>query len=390
MPLLWGQWPHSFVSSCCPRGGAAAAAPECRSSSSCGEPGHAAAAARLGAAAATATAAAAAAVAQAGSKRLPLDTRFLEVLPRVGLEQLPLLLLQQQGMSRTIEGVKGALSESPGASPSWLRGPNGRAATLLQPSNALLQQLFQQQTYFRVEFKDAEKGSLKHFPNNLFSAPRKDSSYFCEAKIPFRVSALGKQQLQQALLSGGPGGAPPEALMLAARASKDSLTEQDPTLVLVQWFRGPNGEALMRETTVHVEPEEAPVAPEGTPGRYGRRYIGNFFADNSRLFSRFIGVVARTRLNRCFLWKFWASTNIDLEEAFSLLQLRPGGPQLFPTVDLFFSRPINYDVLRPIDSEAILVSPADSALQNAFYIKPDEDGNIIGARIPQASRFRIC
>ena len=73
----------------------------------------------------------------------------------------------------------------------------------------------------------------------------------------------------------------------------------------------------------------------------------------------------------------------DLEEAFSTAQTWQGGGRHFECIGSFFSRPINTDVLRPIDRDALVVSPADSVLQNAFFITPDKDGKIVAARIPQ-------
>lgn len=78
----------------------------------------------------------------------------------------------------------------------------------------------------------------------------------------------------------------------------------------------------------------------------------------------------------------------DLEEAFSVAQTWPPGRRHFPNIGRFFSRPINTDVLRPVDANAAVVSPADSVLQNAFFVKPDAHGKVVGARVPQVGGER--
>lgn len=73
----------------------------------------------------------------------------------------------------------------------------------------------------------------------------------------------------------------------------------------------------------------------------------------------------------------------DLEEAFSYKVVLPKGQDSFTSMQEFFTRPIHYEAYRPIDRNAVLVSPADSVVQNSFFILPDKEGNIINARVPQ-------
>lgn len=73
----------------------------------------------------------------------------------------------------------------------------------------------------------------------------------------------------------------------------------------------------------------------------------------------------------------------DLEEAFSYKQSLPKDQKGFRSIQEFFSRPINFEALRPVDSQAVVVAPADSVIQNSFFIRPDENGEIIDAYVPQ-------
>lgn len=63
----------------------------------------------------------------------------------------------------------------------------------------------------------------------------------------------------------------------------------------------------------------------------------------------------------------------------------------FRTLDEFFTRRIAHEVLRPIDKQAVLVAPADSVIQNAFSLSPNEGRRITEAFVPQVTRkLRRC
>ncbi|KAL8440022.1 hypothetical protein Efla_002370 [Eimeria flavescens] len=325
---------------------------------------------------------------QDGALRAALDARFVYVLPRIDEDNVPLLDLESVSLSPAIDSVLELLSPASHVAPSWLAsrarcGPS--AARLLQPSEATLSRLFPNRQYKRVVFRDAETGLLKFCPARYFAFPSKQSTYFCGAKIPLRLSPLGKAQILQAFSGppeGGPGRPCPEASVLLMRRPRDIQTEQDPTLVLVQWTRGHAGEAIVQETVIHAEPWFAAVSVSVCLLSPGSGFLRNYTADNSRLLSRLGGVFARLLLTRCFLWKLTEMANIDLEEAFSAKVARSEGDS-FRSLQQFFMRPISYEVLRPIDYKALVVSPADSVIQNAFFVTPNEHGEIIDAHIPQ-------
>lgn len=187
---------------------------------------------------------------------MPLDTRFVNVLPRIDMANLPLLQLQPVHNIRNIDELQKLLKGSLTSTPSWLNGRDGVQVQLLQPSAAALSKLFPTLTYHHVEFKDPELGLLKNFPANVFPFPMRKSAYYCGAKIPMRISELGKAQLQETL-NAETGADDAEVNMLVTRRSRDRKVEQDPTLTLIQWFRGPQNEAIMKETVIRVEAHEA-------------------------------------------------------------------------------------------------------------------------------------
>lgn len=146
------------------------------------------------------------------------------------------------------------LDGSPSSSPSWLQRPNSTSVTLIQPYVDTLSKIFPPLMYRHVEFRDVEAGSLRFFSANMVSSPMKMSSFFCDAKIPLKISPLGKQQMQKAVAESGTAA---EVSMLVVRQPRDIQTEQDPTLVLIQWFRSPGGAATMLETAIHTQLEDA-------------------------------------------------------------------------------------------------------------------------------------
>lgn len=73
----------------------------------------------------------------------------------------------------------------------------------------------------------------------------------------------------------------------------------------------------------------------------------------------------------------------DLEEAFSLMHTYPQGQRGFRSLQDFFTRATNVEVIRPTLPEAVVVAPADSVVQNAFFIRPNNQGEIRDAHIPQ-------
>ncbi|OEH79899.1 phosphatidylserine decarboxylase [Cyclospora cayetanensis] len=320
------------------------------------------------------------AFAKEGRKRFALDTRFVDLLPRIDVRNIPLLQLQPVEQGRTIEGVKKLLEVSRSSSPSWLTRREGVPVELFQPSNEVLSRLFPNLAYRRVELRDPESGLIKHFPSNIFSYPMKASSYYCGSKIPFVISSRGKEKMKRAIAQET---APAEAYMLVSRPPRDHNVEQDPTIALIQWFRGPNGEAVMQETVVHIQLHEVSVLPPESRRGYGSQFGRHFFMDNVRMISRLGGTLTKLRLSRFFVRKFAAMTNIDMEEAFSVKQTLPPGKRNFESLQDFFTRPINIEALRPIDSQASVVAPADSVLQNAFFVKPNALGEVVDARIPQ-------
>nr|ASN64466.1 phosphatidylserine decarboxylase 2 [Eimeria falciformis] len=315
-----------------------------------------------------------------GRKPNPLVTIFLYLLPRVGVANLPLLDLQSFKQYNDISEIQALLAGSPSASPSWLQRQDGQSVLLFQPSTAILSKLFPSRPFRHVEFRDPELGVLKNFPANMFAFPMKISSYYCSAKIPMKISIKGKEQLQEAFSILKEGDA--DASILATRRARNP-NEKDPQLTLIQFVMGEGTQAMMREIAIDTESQQAPVVQPETQGRYGSRFFRNFLGDSKRLLSRIAGALARLRMSRCFMWKYAALTNVDLEEALSFKHTQNRGQQGFRTLQEFFTRPINYELIRPIDQNAVLVSPADSVIQNAFFIKPDEEGNIVNARIPQ-------
>ncbi|KAL8273528.1 hypothetical protein Esti_002594 [Eimeria stiedai] len=322
-----------------------------------------------------------------GGAREPLDTRFVYLLPRLDLNNVPLLSLEAVSINyskTSLYDVSAAHASSRLYIPELSSYP---FRAFLEASPPLLSKLFPNRTYSPVELRRGELRLVKYIPSKVYSFPMKKSTYFCGAKIPYRISDLGMKQLADAFASEE-AGERSKLNMIAARRPRSPDEEQDPTIVLVQYFERPDGFVTMKETAIHVESVEAACLHScvhlcGVCTRTGRGFFRNFFTDNSRLVSRLSGALARLRISRCFLWSFTEWTNADLEEAFSAKPAFPESARTFKSIQEYFTRPLNIEVWRPIDAQALVVSPADSVIQNAFFIRPNEDGEILDAHIPQ-------
>ncbi|KAL8429078.1 hypothetical protein ACSSS7_006785 [Eimeria intestinalis] len=272
-----------------------------------------------------------------GGARVALDTRFVFLLPRLDLNNMPLLNLETVSIRHTQETLIHATMHMEASKFFFQELGDRPFRGLTGATPAVLSKLFPNRTYSHVEVKNRELRLLKYMPSKVFSYPMKRSTYFCGAKIPYRISDLGMKQLRDAFASEDPGNKSVLDL-IAARRPRSTDEEQDPTIVLVQFFKTSDGFTTMKETVIHVVPVEAELlhgqSPPGvSPGRAKPTF--------------------------------------------------PESERSFKSLQEFFTRSINIEVLRPIDKNAHVVSPADSVIQNAFYIKPDENGEIQHARIPQ-------
>ncbi|PHJ23975.1 phosphatidylserine decarboxylase [Cystoisospora suis] len=143
----------------------------------------------------------------------------------------------------------------------------------------------------------------------------------------------------------------PIAAAVAARRPWYIRREQDPTVVLHQWWQEENtenGEEIWTETPLLWT-----------------------FPD-------------LTSMSKLLISRLKNSYNIDREEARSMKDVDSSHSAAeYASLQDFFTRPINVEALRPWNPEALVAAPADAVLQNIFSIRPDADGYIRHHTVPQ-------
>lgn len=183
-----------------------------------------------------------------------LKTDFCYALPRVGVDDLPLLVLRRKAAGGfTARRVQDLLASAPRVELQWPGASD--PVEFAVPSAELLLNLFPNFNVRAVEVADAATGLLQHFPVFTHSFPWAKSAYRCADIVKVRISRVGLELLRRE--QEKPSREAVLTRMLLTRPPRDASVEQDPTLVLAQLREGAEGEALWEEVVLHWEAADA-------------------------------------------------------------------------------------------------------------------------------------
>ncbi|KFG61539.1 phosphatidylserine decarboxylase [Toxoplasma gondii RUB] len=253
------------------------------------------------------------------------------------------------------------------------------------PTTSQLALFLPSKTFFGVEVTSVSDGTFRIPVSASRLVPFSAMSYMCTGSQTHKLTQTGMNVLEKRV--HGKENPPSEGAevllnLLAARKPVNGVFEQDPTVVLLQLWRTPEGSESWQETPLMWEFPDTLEAIEDA-GEY-RSGILSSIAANTRIIGKMAGWLASRSLSRRFIRTLIRLNNIDLEEAFSMSDKdRRHSAADFRSVQEFFTRPINYHVYRDMDPRASIMAPADSLIQNIYTIRPDFKGEISHPIIPQ-------
>ncbi|CBZ53875.1 YALI0D21604p, related [Neospora caninum Liverpool] len=213
------------------------------------------------------------------------------------------------------------------------------------PTADKLARLFPSLMYFPLKFLNLENPAAFQIDIvQLHAFPTSLSSYLCTSVEKHLFTEAGLIDLEiaasrQFLVQDGEVFQPLQAAF-AARRPWDTNEEQDPTVVLLQWWISEDGKEIWTESPLSWSFPDV---------------------DNSTV-----------------------QEMADMEEAFSMADVvaKHSGAQ-FNSLQSFFMRPINVEAFRTWNPRAFVASPADAVVQNIITVKPKPDGYIRDAVVPQ-------
>ncbi|CBZ53885.1 putative phosphatidylserine decarboxylase proenzyme [Neospora caninum Liverpool] len=218
------------------------------------------------------------------------------------------------------------------------------------PSASQLALLLPSTTYFGVDVTSVEDATFRIPVSTARLVPSSSMSYICTGSQSHRLTHTGMNTLEEGVRGLGKknkvnAGAELLLSLLAARKPVAGVSEQDPTVILLQLWRHPDGSETWQETPLIWE-----------------------FPNTLEAFEE----------------------AVDMEEAFSMSDpdSRHSAAE-FRNLQEFFTRPINYMIYRDMDPRASIMSPADSLVQNVYAIRPNSQGLITHQIIPQVSRKNL-
>nr|CEL67880.1 TPA: phosphatidylserine decarboxylase proenzyme,putative [Neospora caninum Liverpool] len=255
------------------------------------------------------------------------------------------------------------------------------------PSASQLALLLPSTTYFGVDVTSVEDATFRIPVSTARLVPSSSMSYICTGSQSHRLTHTGMNTLEEGVRGLGKknkvnAGAELLLSLLAARKPVAGVSEQDPTVILLQLWRHPDGSETWQETPLIWEfPNTLEAFEEAVESRAG---IVSRITANSRRIGKMAGWIVSRSFSRRFIRTLIQKHNINMEEAFSMSDpdSRHSAAE-FRNLQEFFTRPINYMIYRDMDPRASIMSPADSLVQNVYAIRPNSQGLITHQIIPQ-------
>ncbi|CAI9149537.1 unnamed protein product, partial [Rangifer tarandus platyrhynchus] len=243
--------------------------------------------------------------------------------------------------------------------------------------------------YHPVFVVDSETRSIEVGSRAVHAYPTWSSSYVCTGRRRVRLvesswEALRKREISEPRSLLAPShGWKLLAKLLVARAG--SQTEQQPQVVLLRLFRekDKNQEHWQEELLGWIE-ETSPLfvsCSACVPANVHE--FRQILAADADTANNLIRLRTEAPLKHVLADKMIQLYNINKEELYSMWDEATEHSAVDPhTMEGVFTRPINVPVFRPIDPRDVLVSPADSVVQQLYRLTPDKYREIRDVRIP--------